>query len=129
MTDEQKKQNDLFEEFRQLGENLVNALRGVWESPERKRLQQEIEAGLAEVSNSVKKEADTFKESPTGQRLKSDIEDLRERINSGEIEANVREELLKSLQFINNELRKISGRSSQDIPPNQGTDTSQTKEE
>ncbi len=114
MNDKPNDQERLRNEFRDLGENLAQTLRSAWESPERKQLQTEIEEGLTSVTESIKKELASFKESSTGQRLKSDIEDLRQRVDSGEVETKVREELLKALEFINTELRKFSPQPTDD---------------
>ena len=119
MNEESQKQESLRNEFRDLGENLAQTLRSIWESPERKQLQEEIEEGLATVVESVKREAESFKQSSTGQRLKSDLEDLRQRVNSGEVESKAREELLKALQFFNNELRKVTTPHSEDASSSQ----------
>lgn len=100
--------NDLADEFRLLGENLVNTLRTFWESPERKKLHDEIEAGLNELAATIKGEASTFRESSTGQRLKADFEDIGKRMRSGEAEEKARQELLKALKLVNTELEKAS---------------------
>ena len=109
---------DLTDEFRTLGKNLVEAMRTAWESPERKRLQEEIESGLNEFGATLRQEGETFRESPTGQRLKSDFENIQERIRTGEAENRIRQELLNALKSINAELSKIterwSGPASQD---------------
>jgi len=113
--DNPEKPNDIAEEFRMLGENMVQALRSAWESPERKKLQDEIEAGLNQFATTIKQEADSFQESPTGQQLKSDIEDIRQRVESGEVVDKARDELVKVLKAINAELEKItSARSDKD---------------
>jgi len=108
-------QNDasLADAFRQLGENLVQTLRTVWDTPERKKLQQEVEESLVDLSATVKNELDSFNESPTGQRLKADMEDLRERVRSGETETQVRQEILKAIQLVNTELEKAASRLKQ----------------
>ena len=108
-------QNDasLADAFRQLGENLVQTLRTVWDTPERKKLQQEVEESLVDLSATVKNELDSFNESPTGQRLKADMEDLRERVRSGETESQVRQEILKAIQLVNTELEKAASRLKQ----------------
>jgi len=104
MTENPEPESDIASEFRQLGENLVNTLRSLWESPERQRLQDEIENGLGELASTLKVEAATFKESTAGQRIERDLQDLQQRISSGE----VREELLKALKLINFELQKAT---------------------
>ena len=113
MTETPPPEDNLAEEFRQLGKNLTEVLRGAWESPERKKLQQEVASGLSELSNMMRTEAEHIQESPTGQRMKSDAEELRERIRSGEVESRVRQDLLAALSFINEQLRKASDRLSE----------------
>lgn len=110
MSENPNPEENLTDEFRSLGENLVKTLRAVWESPERQKLQQEIEDGLAELASGMRKEASNFHQSPTGQQLKSDFEDLRQRVRSGEAETKAREELLKALKMMNAELKKAASR-------------------
>ncbi len=110
MTDNPQPENNLSDEFRALGENLIKALESVWESPERRKLQQEIESGLNELASTLQKEARTFRDSPASQQLKADFEDLSQRVRSGEAEEKAREELLKALNLINTELEKVTSR-------------------
>jgi succinate dehydrogenase/fumarate reductase flavoprotein subunit len=108
MTENLPPEENLADEFRQLGKNIAEVLRGAWESPERKKLQQEIANGLSDLSNMMRTEADHIRESPTGQRMRADTEELRERIRSGEVESRVRQDLLAALRLINDQLRKAS---------------------
>jgi len=108
MSDNPNREENLADEFRSLGENLIKTLRTVWESPERQKLQKEIEDGLAELASTMQKEASNFRQSPSGQQLKSDFEDLRQRVRSGEAEAKAREELIKALKIVNAELKKAT---------------------
>ena len=110
MTENPTPENDLSDEFRALGENLVKALQSVWDHPERRRIQQEVENGLNELAATFQKEARAFQDSPTGQQLKADLEDLRQRVRSGEAEDRAREELLKALKLINTELERATAR-------------------
>jgi len=106
MNETPKPETDIADEFRALGENLVKTLRAAWESPERKKLEQEIEAGLTELASTLKVEAATFKDSEAGQRLRSDFDDLRQRVHSGEAAEKARDELIKALRLVNAELEK-----------------------
>ena len=110
MSESTPSEDNLAEEFRNLGKNLMDAFRTAWEAPERKKLQQDIESGLNELGNTLKEEYDTFNESPTGQRLKADAEDMRERVRTGEAEAKVRSDLLIALRTVNDELQKVTAR-------------------
>ena len=111
---ERPEEERIINEFRQLGKNLVEMVQAAWESPERKRLQQEVEAGLDELSTTVKQEVQTFKESPTGQRLKSDFQEARQKFRTGEAQSRVREEILAALKTINAELKQYSDRLAQE---------------
>ena len=110
MSDIPPKQENLTDALHKLGENLIQTLQAAWDSPERKKITQELEVGLNDISSTVKQEVDHFNQSPTGQQLKSDVEDLRERVRSGETEAQLRQELLKALDLVNSELEKAAAR-------------------
>jgi hypothetical protein len=102
--------NNIGDELRALGENLIATLREAWGSPERQRLQSEIETGLADLGTSLKKAAADLETSPTGQRLKADIDDFGERVRTGEVESKLRTELLEALRAVNRELEKATAR-------------------
>ena len=115
MTDQpQPEQNDreedLTKEFRVLAQTLVEAMRTAWERPERKRLQEDLETGLNEFGATLRQESEAFRESPTGQRLKSEFDILQDRVRSGEAENRLRQDLLSALRAINAELKKASDR-------------------
>ena len=105
-------ENELADELRNLGHNLKGVLQAAWESEERRKLQIEIQAGLAELQKTV---AD-FTASPTGQRLKADVQDLGGRVRSRQVESQLRNDLLAALRTINAELEKAS-KKGKDAPP------------
>lgn len=119
MSENVPSENDLTEEFRKLGKNLADALRTAWESPERKKFQQEIENGINEMGTTLTNEFGTFMESPTGQRLKSDVQDLGEQIRTSEAQQRARDELLNALRRANIEIQQATERwkSSKGEPP------------
>lgn len=112
MSDQEQPESSITEEFRILGKNLVDAVHSAWDSPERKRLQGEIERGLSEFQNSVSEEIEHWSESPTAQRMKSDVKEAADRVRSSEVEKSIRQELITALKSINIELEKVSSRWS-----------------
>ena len=108
MKDPTDPKTSLTDEFHNLGENIVNVIKAAWDNPERKKLQDEIESGLSEFSATVKREIEEIHKSPTGQQIKSDLDDLQERMKRGTIETKIREDLLSALQTINAELTKTT---------------------
>ena len=99
---------DVSAEWQDLGKNLRNVFQNTWESDERRKLQDDIEAGLADFAGTINKAVEDFKESPTGQRLKTDVDGFHERVKSGEVEGKAREEVAAVLRSINSELEKVS---------------------
>ena len=112
MSEDRAPEENLADEFRTLGKNLLEALRSAWDAPERKRLSEELESNLNELSATLHREMADFRESPTGQRLKDDLEGLGEKVRSGAAESRVREELLAALRAANQELSKVAQRWS-----------------
>ncbi len=107
MTETHESEEDLAAEFRALGENLRGALQAAWESEERLKLQREIESGLAGLSKALEDAAVEIKEGEAGQRLKEDIKGLHERVQSGEVQARLRNDLVTMLQTFNQELSQV----------------------
>lgn len=108
-------QGDIASEFRTLGNNITSVLKEAWESEERKKLQMEIEAGLRDFSSSLEQTFTDFKESSTGEQLRSDVEEFRASIKSGKVESEVRSGLLSALRSINEELEKLSKSKSSEV--------------
>jgi len=106
---ENKSSNDnIGEQLNELGKNLREALQSAWESEERRKLQQEIEEGLANLGASLSEAAKDFSNSPTGQSLKEDVKDLNERWRTGEVKSKVRSEITETLRKVNDELQKAT---------------------
>jgi hypothetical protein len=103
-------EENLTEEFRSLGRNLLNTLQATWDRPERKKLQLEIENGLSQLADTLKSEAGNFANSQTGQKISSEAENLRQRAQTVEVDTALRSELLKALQSVNAELAKAASR-------------------
>jgi hypothetical protein len=102
----QEQANTIADEFVELGRNIKQALQSAWRSEERIRLQSEIETGLKEASRALKQATDELSKSQAAQNLKADAGDLQGRVQSGELEAKIRSELLAALHMANEELKK-----------------------
>ncbi len=112
MTDNPKPESNLEDEFKALGQNLVAALRAAWDTPERKRVQDELVNGLNGLGKTIKQEADNFSGSPAGQQIKSSVEQVGERLRNVEAQEKVRQEILNALMAANTELQRVIDRWS-----------------
>ncbi len=110
MTDQNSQDNpsDLLDELHALGNNLRGLLTSAWGSEERRRLQQDLETGLADIKVSLAQAANDFQSSPAGQTLKEDITDFNERLRTGEVESAVRREVLNALRLANEGIKKAA---------------------
>ncbi len=100
--------SEIADELRNLGDQLKEIFRSAWESDERKKLSGEIDNGLKNLSDSLKQASDEFAESPAGQNMKSGLQDFQNRLKTGEVENQLRSELLNALRTINAQLQKVS---------------------
>lgn len=108
MSENAETNDDLRDQFRQLGDNLKDAVRAAWESDERRKLQEDLEGGLRELGESFNEITKEIAESASGQQIKSDLDDFTERIHSGELERKIRHDLTTALNTANEELAKMT---------------------
>lgn len=106
MTEEHEPKPTLKEEFENLGENIREALQGAWGSEERKRLSEEIERGLSEIGVALSKVADDLQQNETVQKVSNEVDDLADRVQSGEFAEKLRSETVGALHSLNEELEK-----------------------
>lgn len=79
-------------------------------------------------------EVDSFSESSTGQRLKSDIDDFQDWVQNSNAEDQIREELIKALNIANTELKKVADKlsaidSATDEPTEEESETASSGDE
>jgi hypothetical protein len=108
MNQDTRPTGEISDELRALGENLRTVFQAAWDSDDRRRLQQEIETGIGELAESLSKAAREFSGSETGKQMKDDVRDLGERLQSGEVETKVREDLTAILRKLNQELGRAA---------------------
>ena len=108
MTEEEKYEESLREEFNALGKNIKDAFTGVWESEERQRISSQIETGISEVGEAISQAGTDVRESETGKQIRADIDDAAERIRSGEMREKLERDLVAILRSVNTELEKAT---------------------
>ncbi len=114
MSDSSKPTGDLFDELLALGGNVTRLLRATWRDsgPERRRFQGELETALTDLTNTLNRAGLEFLVSPTGQRVQSELNNVRERIRRGGLEAAAYEELTALLQRLNGELTRAADKAN-----------------
>lgn len=104
--------NSLRDEFRALGENLKSIFNAAWESEERRKLQEDVEAGMRELGTAMNDFADDIRHSQAGETIRREANEFHERVKSGAVETKAREEFVKVLQGLNIEISKAVDKMS-----------------
>ena len=99
-------QPDLSSQFQELGENIKTMFQSAWESEDAQQLKEELRTGFSELGKAATQAIEDFNMSEAGQTLKTEAEDLKTRVQSGEMESKARQEISKALEMMNAELQK-----------------------
>ncbi len=121
---------DMTSQFRELGENIKNFFHTAWESEKSQKFRQELQNGLNEFGRATNEAVDEFKTSETGQKFKSEADDFKNRVETGEVEEKAREEISKVLNFINTELSNLNEQikpkeNKSEVPPSETVETNE----
>ncbi len=106
MSENPNPQPDLTSQFRDLGDQLKNLLQTAWDSDEAQQVKEELKIGMHELGRVATEAVEDFKTSEIGEKLKTEAEDFKSRVDSGEVEIKARDEISKALNMINTELQK-----------------------
>ncbi len=123
---DQPPESDLSSEFERLGRNLKEAARTAWESEESKKLQAELKRGLSALEAGLTSAAHEVKTGEAGQKIKAEVEDLGQRVRSGQVEQELRKDLLSALRTINGQLQKFTEPKAGSTGPTGPTDDAQS---
>lgn len=103
---------NISDQLNELGKNLRQVLQSAWQSEERKKLQNEIEEGLKEMSASLNQAAQDFSSTPAGKTISDDVKDFQERWRTGQVQSKARSEIMDALRKVNDELQKVVKRNA-----------------
>lgn len=116
MTEEQKSGSELMDELESLGQQLVTAVKSLWDSDESRQLREEIGAGFVQLGNQVDDAIKTAHESETAQEFRVQVQETVEKARESDIAGKLEENLVSGLHQLNTELGKLVtpvGQSSQ----------------
>jgi hypothetical protein len=90
-----------------------------WQSEQRKRISEDLQEGIEEFADALRRTTSEFIESPTGQRMRADVDELSRRVQEGEVADKVESELVRVLERLNLKLEEAissmaSGGEAQD---------------
>lgn len=101
---------DLEEELRSLGKRFADAVQAAWASEERRRVESELREGLRRFSEEVGRVYDRTRESPAGERVRSKLDEARNRAAESDAARRSRETLVQGLRRLSEELARLADR-------------------
>lgn len=110
---EQEKQQhrddiDLAEEFRKFGRQFAETVQLAWHSEERQRVESEIRAGVKSFADEVDKVIREAKRSDTAEKVRTEAEEVKTRVETGELNQRARESIVQGLNWMSSELSKLA---------------------
>ncbi len=106
-------EDSLRQEFEALGRNLVEAMRSAWESPETKRMREDVITGISDLGATLRREADNLANSNAAQQVRDGLEQAADKVRSPELQTKMRSEILGALKTMNTELQRVIDRMTQ----------------
>lgn len=117
---------DLEEELRSLGKRFADVVQAAWTSEERRRVESELREGLRRFSEEVGRVYDRTRESPAGERVRSKLDEARNRAAESDAARRSRETLVQGLRRLSEELARLADRftpaEEPHEPPEPGAD-------
>jgi soluble cytochrome b562 len=113
---------DIAAEFQKLGRQFAETLQTAWDSEERKRVEKEVREGMQSFVNEVDQVIREVKASDKTEKIKSEAEELKTRVESTDIAARARQGFVQGLRWLSEGLGELA---NQFTPPAKGEDVAE----
>ncbi|MAU00960.1 MAG: hypothetical protein CL608_27765 [Anaerolineaceae bacterium] len=101
---------DVAEELREFGKQFADTIRTAWNSAERQRLETELRDGMRSFADEVDKAIQEIRKSPAADRVKTEAEHVRERVETSDVGNKARSGVATGLQRLSEQLAKLAER-------------------
>lgn len=99
---------DIPNELRKLGKQFADTIEAAWSSQERQRVESEIREGMSNFAEELGKLFSEVKESPAAQKVRSEAETVKTKVNEAEMGKKAKGSLAKGLGWLSEELGKLA---------------------
>lgn len=107
MTEEQKPDSQVMDELHSLGNQLVTALKSLWDSDESRKLRQEIGDGFVELGKQIDDAVKSAQDSETAREFKEQIKETVDKARESDVAGQMERNLVSGLRKLNAELSKF----------------------
>jgi soluble cytochrome b562 len=121
MSEDQKQNSAILDEFEALGQELSAAVKSLWESEDSRKLRQDLRDGFTELGRQLDTAVQSAQESEAakefGEQMKETLDQARQSDLAGKLERG----LVNSLRDLNQEISNlVSSLQEKDAPPASG---------
>ena len=107
-TSSSKEGVDIAGELRKLGKQFADTIEAAWSSEERQRVEGEIREGMSNFADELGKLFKDVKESSAAQRVRSEAETVKSKVDEAEVGRKAKASLAKGLGWLSEELGKLA---------------------
>jgi len=107
MTEEQKLDSQVMDELHSLGNQLVTAIRSLWDSDDSRKLRKEIGDGFVELGKQIDEAVKSAQDSEAAKEFKGQIKDTMDKARESDVAGQVERNLVAGLQQLNAERSKF----------------------
>ena len=109
MTEEKKPGGEIVDELHALGEQLVTAVKSLWDSEDARKVRQEIGDGFVELSHQVDEAIQTARESEATKEFETKVKETMDKARESDVAGQVQDGLVTGLRQLNEEMSKLVG--------------------
>lgn len=99
---------DVSDALRDLGRQFAETLQAAWNSQERREFEAEVKEGVRRFGDEVNKVFAEAKESEPAKKVKEEAQEVRGRVESGELGRKARSSMVEGLQWLSQELARLA---------------------
>ena len=117
MTEEQKPSGEILDELQSLGEQLVTAVKALWDSEDARNVRQEIGDGFVELGHQVDEAIKSARESEATKEFEAKVKETVDKARESDVAGQVQDGLVTGLRQLNAEMSKWVGSLTPDKAP------------
>jgi hypothetical protein len=120
MSEEQKKESSILDEFEALGQQLASAVKALWESDESRSLRQDLRDGFVELGRQLDTAVKSAQESDAAKEFGDQIRETVDKARQSDLAGKLEEGLVSGLRDLNAEISKLVGSMQEKDSPAAG---------
>jgi uncharacterized coiled-coil DUF342 family protein len=111
MSEEKAPKSEILDEIESLGQQLVTAVKSLWDSEDSRKLRQEIGEGFSELGRQLDQAVKSAQESEAAKELREQVKETVDKAREADVARKVEQGLVDGLRSLNQELSKLVGSS------------------